>query len=260
MVSDTLQVDVSESKQDARAAARCKYWDKYNRFEYTCPDCGRSNDELRNSFEVHHIDGNPTNNKLANLVGLCRPCHNIREGKKPSINDYRHLLGQSDQGRRSTVPLIESQDEENENFHRCDEQSIPILEVMQKTRRKYATVQMDFITTGGWKEFEATGVKDGVDRVRIQPSEMRVQRPKALLNERGVNAVNDIVEQYRDKQQPTDHTNAPFMNHGVDYTRFQPLLTDVALELGNRLRPIVLDRSNWEPDALDPKYIWKPIY
>jgi hypothetical protein len=89
---------------------------------------------------------------------------------------------------------------------------------------------------------------------------MRVKTPKAVLSKRAVNAVNDIVEQYRDNQQPTDHTNAPFMNHGVDYTRFQPLLTDVALELGGKLRSIVFDRSNWEPDGLNPKYIWKPIY
>ena len=36
-----------------------------------CTDCGRSDVPL----EVHHINDPPTDNRLANLIPLCRDCH-----------------------------------------------------------------------------------------------------------------------------------------------------------------------------------------
>jgi 5-methylcytosine-specific restriction endonuclease McrA len=36
-----------------------------------CADCGRSDLPL----EVHHVNRDPTDNRLANLQVLCRDCH-----------------------------------------------------------------------------------------------------------------------------------------------------------------------------------------
>lgn len=45
---------------------------------YRCRACGRSQvvDGVR--LEVHHIDGDPTNHALDNLVTLCHDCHVAR--------------------------------------------------------------------------------------------------------------------------------------------------------------------------------------
>lgn len=45
-----------------------------------CETCGTSN-----ALNVHHIDGNPTNNHASNLMTLCAPCHtrwHWRHGKR----------------------------------------------------------------------------------------------------------------------------------------------------------------------------------
>ncbi|WP_222912743.1 HNH endonuclease signature motif containing protein [Natrinema sp. SYSU A 869] len=51
--------------------ARETFWTEYDKTEYCCPDCDYVGDEL----EVHHIDGDPFNNDLENLTGLCHQCH-----------------------------------------------------------------------------------------------------------------------------------------------------------------------------------------
>jgi hypothetical protein len=248
-----------KSKTDHRAKARRIFWNEHNRHEYACPDCGRGEEELRNHFEVHHIDGDCTNHDLDNLVGLCRPCHNLREGKKPSLNEYRYLLDQFSNEERSDIPLITSVEEENEHFDRCDEQSIPVLELIQKRRRKYAAVQIEFITTGGWKVFEAVDTTDDAPEDRSH-EDIPPRRPHAQLTKRATQRVNSIVARYKDKQQPTNHNIAPMMNYGVDYTRFPPLLPNIAKQLAHDLKPVIMDRSNWEPIGLPTSYVWEPVY
>jgi 5-methylcytosine-specific restriction endonuclease McrA len=39
-----------------------------------CADCGRSDALL----EVHHVNGDPLDNRLANTIPLCRDCHRTR--------------------------------------------------------------------------------------------------------------------------------------------------------------------------------------
>jgi 5-methylcytosine-specific restriction endonuclease McrA len=36
-----------------------------------CRDCGRANVPL----EVHHVNGDPMDNRIANTIPLCRDCH-----------------------------------------------------------------------------------------------------------------------------------------------------------------------------------------
>lgn len=86
---------MSNYKNRSRTIARKVYWDEHDENDYQCPDCGRSIGEIRQDvFEVHHIDGDPYNNSLENLIGLCRMCHNIREDKKPSISEIKKLRQQ----------------------------------------------------------------------------------------------------------------------------------------------------------------------
>jgi predicted restriction endonuclease len=44
-----------------------------------CRDCGRANVPL----EVHHVNGDPMDNRIANTIPLCRDCHH--EATYPAI-------------------------------------------------------------------------------------------------------------------------------------------------------------------------------
>lgn len=63
-----------------RLLAYEKYWGKYDRESHCCWCCGT--DE---PLEVHHIDGNPFNNDLSNLVAVCHDCH-VQKHRRESIN------------------------------------------------------------------------------------------------------------------------------------------------------------------------------
>lgn len=45
--------------------------------EPRCRDCAAAG-RVTLANEVHHIDGNPRNNALDNLMPLCKPCHSRR--------------------------------------------------------------------------------------------------------------------------------------------------------------------------------------
>jgi nucleoside 2-deoxyribosyltransferase len=78
-------------KDRSRKLARESYWQRHDRDSYECPDCGRSENEIEGRFEVHHKNGEPLDNRPENRVGLCRLCHNLREGKKPSIEQIQRV-------------------------------------------------------------------------------------------------------------------------------------------------------------------------
>lgn len=67
-------------KIKAREVARDTYWSEYDQDSHPCQDCADSEKPL----EVHHIDQDPFNNKLSNLVGLCHACH-MRRHRKDAI-------------------------------------------------------------------------------------------------------------------------------------------------------------------------------
>ena len=58
-------------------------WDTVSRyvrelFDFYCAKCGkdcRNANNAKSVLQVHHIDGNPGNNDLGNLIPLCASCH-----------------------------------------------------------------------------------------------------------------------------------------------------------------------------------------
>lgn len=82
---------MSRYKKRSRKLARQHFWEKHDRDSYTCPDCGRTEDEVAYTFEVHHKNGEPMDNRPENHIALCRTCHNLRENKKPSMGQIQRL-------------------------------------------------------------------------------------------------------------------------------------------------------------------------
>jgi len=80
------------SKRSSRSIARKRFWNEHNKQTYRCPDCGRTNDEVEGSIEVHHQNGSPYDNRVQNLVGLCGVCHALREDRHPSKDRVRRLV------------------------------------------------------------------------------------------------------------------------------------------------------------------------
>jgi len=76
---------MSDFDNRSRKLARERYWQVHSKNEYSCPDCGRGQDEIVGEFQVHHKSGNPHDNRLERLIALCGFCHRLREDKKPSL-------------------------------------------------------------------------------------------------------------------------------------------------------------------------------
>ena len=60
-----------------------QYINKLNHIK-KCQICGEEEKKL----ETHHKDGNNRNNKIKNLVKVCRRCHMILDGRMKNLN-YR---------------------------------------------------------------------------------------------------------------------------------------------------------------------------
>jgi len=48
---------------------------------HTCQDCGMIQEQNGRKLDVHHIDGDDTNNVEENMITLCRSCHKIEQEK-----------------------------------------------------------------------------------------------------------------------------------------------------------------------------------
>ena len=60
------------------------------RDKWTCGDCGRRGAR----FECHHVNFDPADNRLENLVILCRSCHQLRHYRPVPAGraDWDHYL------------------------------------------------------------------------------------------------------------------------------------------------------------------------
>lgn len=72
---------------------RKRYWDEHDKPSYNCPDCGNGQQNVWR-FEVHHIDGNPSNDDMDNLIGLCHSCHMRRHRRYFMIERLREMRQQ----------------------------------------------------------------------------------------------------------------------------------------------------------------------
>lgn len=89
----------SKQKNYSRKLARDLFWNEHDKTVYRCPDCARGESEIAGSFEVHHKNGEPFDNRPENHVGLCGLCHKLREDKKPSLREIRNLRD----GKKTTI-------------------------------------------------------------------------------------------------------------------------------------------------------------
>ena len=64
----------------------------YEKFEYTCGYCKKVKHDRMIPLQIHHIDDNPMNTVIENLVPLCLSCH--MKTKYPHLYpDYGHREG-----------------------------------------------------------------------------------------------------------------------------------------------------------------------
>ena len=90
----------------------------FERWDEKCACCGDTT-----AIEVHHIDGNASNNEKANLIPLCTGCHNIVESHSwtaelnSDIDTNNPLLTWLIKVKRTNSPNTEpSQREERKNL------------------------------------------------------------------------------------------------------------------------------------------------
>jgi 5-methylcytosine-specific restriction endonuclease McrA len=58
------------------------------RHDYTCQRCGKQKatlDRLGKKLEVHHVDGDSSNDRQSNLRPLCEDCHRVEQGNLPVL-------------------------------------------------------------------------------------------------------------------------------------------------------------------------------
>jgi len=230
--------------------ARRHFWADLDKDSYRCPDCGRSRPELRTGFEVHHKDGDPENNDMSNLVALCRPCHNIREEKKPSLNEIKLMRDQlaGSDGAGKNWAFIDVEQESDPHFTACDSKCIPTMQINAINREKYAELQIDFITTRGWKKFVRKPENEAV-ALETPEDELNVLELTAQLTEDATEAVNSIMYKYRDEEFGSNYITAPSTAYKANFIAYPPMRPEKCRELANELEPIVMDENNWEPST-----------
>jgi nucleoside 2-deoxyribosyltransferase len=159
-------------KDSHRRLARKIFWSRHDRETYQCPDCDRTEAEAVREFEVHHKNGNTQDNRDENLIGLCRPCHNLREGKKPSVEEIRHLRSQA------------ASEEDNEESS-CDDSGNPSV---------YLAGSMDDDSSEHdvWRASVAERGDHGVYRY-TGPTPITINSPTEVIGSHGCGYVDGIA-------------------------------------------------------------------
>jgi len=72
----------TKEHHNARSRHRKQFWRDRDKEDHTCPWCGSTWGDVAD-FEIHHIDGDPTNGDEENLVAVCRSCHYREHDRTP---------------------------------------------------------------------------------------------------------------------------------------------------------------------------------
>jgi len=225
---------MSSQKKRERTKGRAKFWSEHDKRTYECPDCGRRETQLRTGFEVHHINGDPGDNSIKNLVGLCRPCHNLRENKKPSVTEIELMQEQVKEQTVAThtTPVVKTPEEAVSVYKAAEAACKPHMVIKKIRRKKYTQLEVDFNTAKGWYSGDDA---DSTPR----------------LDEQAAEIADAIMRKYRGSEKPRNSSSALSTSHGADIISFPPLLPDVSRRLSTELRPIIMNEDNWEP--------WEPM-
>jgi len=218
------------SQSTNREQARRTYWNEHDRESYRCADCQRSRRQIRGRFEVHHKDGNPSNNDLSNLVGLCRLCHNLREEKKPSLNEIKQFRDQFATETPTVVPdelpVFRDDSDANDYFRYCEEECIPCLRVFP--RRKYARFEIDWISTSGWAPER--------------------RRTSATLSREAADVVESVFEiKYSDEPTAESNYGVKALNPGAGVMTIPEIPIEPMKQFTREIWPNVMDERNWVP-------------
>ncbi len=58
------------------------------RDNYTCQECGWTQEQIGQKLDIHHIDYDKKNNKPENLISLCRSCHTQTNFSREDWTEY----------------------------------------------------------------------------------------------------------------------------------------------------------------------------
>lgn len=236
---------MSNNPNTLRERARRTFWSNKKKREYRCPDCGRAKEQLLTRFEVHHKDGDKKNNNRSNLIALCQPCHNIREGKKPSMKKIRHMRDQAvPDGTVSApddVPVCDGGDMYDEYIRRFYESQRPALLVVREKGDGWARVECDLESLDG--ALLSTAGKG--------PEPLQV----ALTND-AARALNHITAKYEmvDFKRGRPKTSLSTLEYGnVSFLNYPAMEEKHAIRLASEIKPIVESPNSWRAPFADDR-------
>lgn len=217
-----------DTKNRHRALARKMFWKAHDQASYQCPDCDRRKADLLRPFEIHHKNGDPMDNSETNLVGLCRPCHNLREGKKPSLDEIKNLR---DEGGKS--------DEKNSSPAMGGSSGF-----LPRPARVYAAGQMDWYKG---ESYWRTPMED-LDHPTVE-----VVNPQTYHFEHGGDLVGGVAGEDLELLDSCDGVVAYF-----DKEEQVGTLIELLHALREQKPALVVLNSDfwWYGDALDKEYEW----
>lgn len=235
---------MSKSTSYLRQQAREKFWNSHDRGEYECADCGRCEDELLENFEVHHIDGDVSNNASENLIGVCQVCHNLREGKRASVRKTSHLISQFSGDKidySNAVPVCRDEDEYKEHVNYCFEEYRPALLIDKRRARKWIPVEVDLMALSGAFEFQTDdGTRDAA----------------VALTDEACLAVRAVLEKYEKVETGGNgHQNLFFPKDSASgFHTFPGMRLDNAQRLASELKLIFENPINWRVKTTELKW------
>jgi len=68
-----------------RDTARKLFWSEHDKDSYKCAVCSRSDVRI----DVHHRDGDPFNNHMVNLIGVCHRCHTNHHSRQKRFESLK---------------------------------------------------------------------------------------------------------------------------------------------------------------------------